>query len=509
MDSNEPKSLQDVIDAGGNIVEVLRNAQNPAYIVPVVSSEYSSWRLEQRAWRETAVLFDQSHHMDNVILRGPDAIRLISDTAINSVANFDVDLAKQYVPVNEDGYVIGDGILFRESKDEFLFVGRAPAGNWLRYHGETGDYANLEIETDRRSPMNPMGQPVKRKYWRFQIQGPNAWAVIDKLNGSPLEQLKFFRMSHMNIAGERVRTLRHGMSGVPGLEIWGDYGSYVKVREAIVEAGEEFGLRPCGGRAYPTNTLESGWIPDPLPADLHRRGAAPYREWLPADRRRGPERDRRQLRLRRHLRLLPDTLGAGLRRLHQVRPRLHRPLCAREDGCRGTTEEDHVGLEPRRPGEDLRLDGPTGRARIQVLRPAAGELRLLQLRPVHRRQRRTVGLSMWTGYSENERTAFRSAPSIPRSRLARRSGWSGANPTAAARRRPSSATANSRYARSSAQPPTRPSPAPNTNEAGGLRRSDHVFRTGITHQWRWVMPAGRYLTLVPRQRVDSRSASLS
>jgi len=283
MHSNEPRSLQDVIDAGDNIVEVLRNAQNPAYIVPVVSSEYSSWRLEQRAWRETAVLFDQSHHMDNVILRGPDAIRLISDTAINSVENFDIDLAKQYVPVNEDGYVVGDGILFRESEDEFLFVGRAPAGNWLRYHGETGDYPNLEIETDRRSPMNPMGQPVARKYWRFQIQGPNAWAVIDKLNGSPLEQLKFFRMSHMNIAGERVRTLRHGMSGAPGLEIWGEYGSYTKVREAIVEAGEEFGLRPCGGRAYPTNTLESGWIPDPLPAIYTGDALRPYREWLPAN----------------------------------------------------------------------------------------------------------------------------------------------------------------------------------------------------------------------------------
>src|SRR5262245_44121873 len=279
----KPQSLQNVIDAAnGNIVDVLRNVQNPAYVVPVVTSEYSSWRLEQKAWRETAVLFDQSHHMDNVILRGSDAINLIRDTAINSVENFVPNLAKQYVPVNEDGYVIGDGVLFRENENEFLFVGRAPAGNWLRYHGETGGYKNLEIETDRRSPMNPMGQPVQRKYWRFQIQGPNAWAIIDKLNGKPLEKLKFFNMSHMNIAGERVRTLRHGMSGVPGLEIWGDSSSYVKVREAIVEAGEEFGLRPCGGRAYPTNTLESAWIPDPLPAIYNGEKLRKYREWLPA-----------------------------------------------------------------------------------------------------------------------------------------------------------------------------------------------------------------------------------
>jgi vanillate/3-O-methylgallate O-demethylase len=283
VSSNEPKSLQDVIDASGNIVETLRNAQNAAYVVPVVPSEFSNWQLEMRAWRETAALFDQSHHMDNVILRGPDAIRLISDTAINSVANFDVDVAKQYVAVTEQGYVIGDGILFRQDQEEFVFVGRAQAGNWLRYHGETGGYANLEIETDRRSPTNPMGQPVERKFWRFQIQGPNAWAIIEKLNGGSVEQLKFFRMSHMNIAGERVRTLRHGMSGAPGLEIWGDHSSYLKIREAIVEAGEEYGLRAVGGRAYSPNTLESGWIPDPLPAIYTGEELRAYREWLPAD----------------------------------------------------------------------------------------------------------------------------------------------------------------------------------------------------------------------------------
>jgi len=280
--SKNAKTLQDVID-GGNIVDTLRNAQNPAYIVPVVPAEYSNWRLEQRAWRESAVLFDQSHHMDNVILRGSSALQLIGDTAINSVADFAVNTAKQYVPTSAEGFVIGDGILFRESQDEFLFVGRPPAGNWLRYHAAQGKYSNVEVETDRRSPMNPMGRPVHRKYWRFQIQGPNAWAIIEKLNGGPMERVKFFRMGHINIANERVRTLRHGMSGAPGLEIWGDYGTYTKVREAILAAGEEFGIRPCGGRAYPTNTLESGWIPDPLPAIYTGEALRKYREWLPAD----------------------------------------------------------------------------------------------------------------------------------------------------------------------------------------------------------------------------------
>ena len=55
------------------------------------------------------------------------------------------------------------------------------------------------------------------------------------------------------------------------------------MREAIVKAGEEFGLRLVGGRAYSANTLESGWIPSPLPAVYTGEKMKSYRQWLPAD----------------------------------------------------------------------------------------------------------------------------------------------------------------------------------------------------------------------------------
>ena len=73
-------NLQEVLDESGNIVERLRNSQIGAYIYPVVPYEFTNWRREQRAWRETAVLFDQSHHMVNLFFRGPDALKLVSDT---------------------------------------------------------------------------------------------------------------------------------------------------------------------------------------------------------------------------------------------------------------------------------------------------------------------------------------------------------------------------------------------------------------------------------------------
>lgn len=275
-------NLQQLLDQSGNVVDLLRNSQLGAYIYPVVPAEFTNWRREQRAWRETAVLFDQSHHMFNLFLRGPDALRLVSETGVNSMAGFPVDRAKQFVPTTPAGHVIGDGILFHEEEDAYVFVGRAPVANWLQFQAETGGY-DVEVVKDERSPSRPYGKAVSRRYWRLQIQGPRAWEVIEKVNGGPLEQLRFFHMSWMQVAGERVRTLRHGMAGAPGLELWGPYDSYEKVRNAILEAGAEFGLEPCGSRAYASNTLESGWIPSPLPAIYTGEALRPYREWLGVD----------------------------------------------------------------------------------------------------------------------------------------------------------------------------------------------------------------------------------
>lgn len=278
-----PRNLQEVLDSSRGAVDLLRNSQIGSYIYPVVPADFQNWIKEQTAWRGTAVLFDQSHHMDNLFMKGPDAIKLISATAINSTEVFPVNRAKQYVPTTESGHVIGDGILFRLAEEEYVYVGRAPAANWLLYHGQTGGYPNLEMTVDRRSPSRPYGQQVTRQYYRFQIQGPNAWQVIEKLNRGPVEQLKFFNMSTMSIDGTNVRTLRHGMAGAPGLEIFGPYADHGRIRDAIIEAGAEFGLVPVGSRAYPSNTLESGWIPSPLPAIYSGEAERGYREWLPAD----------------------------------------------------------------------------------------------------------------------------------------------------------------------------------------------------------------------------------
>jgi len=275
------RSLEDLLQSAGNPVNMLRNSQIGAYVYPVVPYEFSNWRDEQRAWRETAVLFDQSHHMANVYMEGPDALKMLSHLATNSFAKFPFDRAKQFAPCSYDGYVIGDGILFHLGENRLVFVGRAPAANWIQFHSETGGY-DVKIEKDDRSPSNPKGKAVVRTCYRYQIQGPNASQVLEKLNGGPVPDIKFFNMDYIRIAGRKVRALRHGMAGAPGLEVWGPYEEREEIRAAIVNAGKDFGLKEVGARAYATNTLESGWIPSPLPAVYSGEKMKAYRQWLPA-----------------------------------------------------------------------------------------------------------------------------------------------------------------------------------------------------------------------------------
>ncbi len=275
------KSLEDVLRSAGDPVNMLRNSQIGAYVYPVVPPEFTNWRDEQRAWRETAVFFDQSHHMVELMVQGPGAFELLSRLAINSFANFSVDKAKHFVPCSFDGYVIGDLIVFRLAEDRFNLVGRAPAVSWVRFHAETGDW-DVTTDMDDRSPGRPGGKPVVRKHYRYQIQGPNAPRILEILNGGPVPDLKFFNMGVINIAGQQVRAFRHGRAGVPGLEIGGPYEEGDAIRAAVIEAGKDLGLHQVGARAYATNTLESGWIPSPLPAVYTGDKMKAYREWLPA-----------------------------------------------------------------------------------------------------------------------------------------------------------------------------------------------------------------------------------
>ena len=209
------KNLEEVLKGAGNTVAMLRNSPIGAYVYPVVPSEYSNWRDEQKAWRDTAVLFDQSHHMANLYVKGPDALKLLSQLATNSFANFPVNRAKQFAPCTPYGFVIGDGILFHLAQDSLVYVGRAPAANWLEFHARTGGY-KVEVDAGRpfalesgRQAGDPDGLPVSDSGTERQADHREAeWRAV------PGDQiLQHGRNQDQRTDGARAAARNGGRSG--------------------------------------------------------------------------------------------------------------------------------------------------------------------------------------------------------------------------------------------------------------------------------------------------------
>jgi len=274
------ETLAQAIARAGNPVELLRHAQAPPTIFPV-TPEFSNWRSEQRAWRDSVALLDQSHHMTDLFISGPDALKLLSDTGVNTFKNFGVDRAKQFVAVNHEGYLIGDAILFHMEEGVYDLVGWYMVLDWVQFIGETGGY-DVTFERDANTLMREPG--TNPKLFRYEIQGPQALALMEKVLNGPVPDTKFFHMARFAIDGVEVQSLRHGMAGQPGFEIFGPWEHGERVRQALITAGEEFGLVLVGAKAYSSANLESAWVPSPLPAIFTGKDAERYLQWLPAAR---------------------------------------------------------------------------------------------------------------------------------------------------------------------------------------------------------------------------------
>ncbi|MTD53737.1 aminomethyl transferase family protein [Amycolatopsis pithecellobii] len=268
------EKLQTAVERAGGAVPLLRNSPIRPHTFPV-AAEFSNWRTEQSAWRDSCALLDQSHHMTDLFISGPGALRLLREHGVNSFANFAPGKAKQYVAVNPDGYFIGDAVLFYLDDELFDIVGHPMVLNWLQYNAEVGQY-DVTLERDENSYDRVSGPP---KQYRYELQGPNALKVLESATNAAVPDVKFFNMADFEIAGHRVRGLRHGMAGQPGFELFGPWAEGDDVLAALLAAGRDFDLVRAGAKAYSTANLESAWIPSPMPA-IFADNLRDYREWL-------------------------------------------------------------------------------------------------------------------------------------------------------------------------------------------------------------------------------------
>jgi vanillate/3-O-methylgallate O-demethylase len=270
-------SLQDGIDKAGSPMKLLWKVNPPVQTVPVVQPEFEGWAKEQHAYEQGVILYDLCHHMNDLFIDGPDAMRLLQAVSANDYEKFAIGQAKQFVPVTAKGDLITDGILMRMGEDSFILSGVPASQSWVRYHADRGGY-DVTYRADADSHNRKDGPPAM---FRYQVQGPRAMEVVERALGTTAPQVKFFHSEEVTIAGRKLRAFRHGMAGQPGFELLGNWEDNDAVKQALLEAGAPSGLVQVGGMAYYTNGIESGWIPTPTPGIFSDPDLEDYRRFVP------------------------------------------------------------------------------------------------------------------------------------------------------------------------------------------------------------------------------------
>lgn len=216
--------------------------------------EYTGWQDENLSWKEDCYIGDWSQ-MVEFHVTGPDALRLFSDYAGNSLEKFELRQAKHVIFCNQEGKIIGEGILIRYGEEEFEFQSGGPVWSWLEYHCRNGKYRLTAEKRDCK--------------FKYQVSGPKSIFLMEKLTGKSLRDIRFMHLGEGEIEGVKVDLLRQGMAGEIGFEIQGpkEYGKMIY--DAVYQAGKEFKIRRIGARTAMVNHMEACFptvVHDYLPA---------------------------------------------------------------------------------------------------------------------------------------------------------------------------------------------------------------------------------------------------
>jgi vanillate/3-O-methylgallate O-demethylase len=269
-------NLQEAIDQAGSPVRLLWKPNVAPWLPPVLEDEYVGWPEEQSAPYETVAFSDQSHHMSDLFIEGPDATRMLSELSPNDYDNFAIGQAKQFIAVTERGQMIGDDIILRQDREKYTITGVPAAQDWVSYHADRGGY-DVELRIDPPSDLRGREDPVQ---FRYEVEGPRAHELVQRVFGGPLPETKFFHSTPVTLEGRHFRALRHGMSGQGGYEFIGDWKDGAFVKERFMEEREAFGIVEVGAKAYAGNAVESGWLAFPVPAIYSDPTLKDYRESL-------------------------------------------------------------------------------------------------------------------------------------------------------------------------------------------------------------------------------------
>jgi aminomethyltransferase len=207
--------------------------------------QYSGILEEHRAVRSAAGLFDVSH-MGEIEIGGSDASALTDYVTTNAVSKLRPGQVQYSGLLYEHGGFVDDILVHKIADDRyFLCVNASNQEKDLQHIANANrQHTTVELTSDR--------------YTQLAIQGPRALATLEKLTGADLAAIRYYHFIDGSIAGISARVARTGYTGEDGFEIYFAPEHSERVWNQILDAGQEFGIKPCGLGARNTLRLEAG-----------------------------------------------------------------------------------------------------------------------------------------------------------------------------------------------------------------------------------------------------------
>ncbi len=210
----------------------------------VLPFEWTNWRDETMAGKQSCSIHASLNPQPTFRVKGPDALKFLSDVCVNDFTNFPIGGAKHAIMCNEEGLDMGDGVLMRLGEDEFLTY--EMGANYIAYVFQQGNY-------------DALGQDLTGTNFLYQIVGPRSLEALEAVTGDDLHDIRFAHFRPSCIDGMEVTVLRVGMPGTLAYELHGKVEEGPAVYNAVQEAGERFGMRRLGFRAYLMQHTEGGF----------------------------------------------------------------------------------------------------------------------------------------------------------------------------------------------------------------------------------------------------------
>ena len=209
--------------------------------------EYAGITAEHMAVRTRAGLFDVSH-MGEIEIAGADALAAVQRVTSNDASRLAIGQIQYSALTTEQGTFVDDVLVYRMAADHYMLV--VNAGNipkdvaWLtRQVGAMGGDAALVNASAR--------------YALLALQGPAAERVLQTLTAVDLPAIRYYWHASGEVAGVRATISRTGYTGEDGFEIFVPPAQAERVWRAILDAGRDEGVQPCGLGARDTLRLEA------------------------------------------------------------------------------------------------------------------------------------------------------------------------------------------------------------------------------------------------------------